>query len=145
MLESIMNWFRTATPTPTFNGQNVQIGVHFEEVAEMLDTLEGTTADTDTLIAEAADALRNLSLALKQGRAHGSVRDPVEFADAMADQVVTAMGCCHQTHIDGPLAVKLANESNYSKFEDGHAVFDAHGKITKGANYKRADFSKALV
>ena len=145
MLESIMGWFRSATPTPTKHGLQVQLGVHFEEVAEMLDTIDGDTADADSLVVAAVDSLRALSNALKQGRIGVHITDRTEFADAMADQVVTTMGCCHQAHIDGPLAVELANTSNYSKFVDGAAMFDANGKITKGPDYQRADFSQAVL
>jgi hypothetical protein len=34
-------------------------------------------------------------------------------------------------------ALEEVNRSNFSKFENGKAVFDENGKITKGKNYSK--------
>ena len=34
-------WFKRAVPTPTDDSLQVQIGVHFEEVSELVGTLKG--------------------------------------------------------------------------------------------------------
>ena len=39
-------------------------------------------------------------------------------------------------------ALDEVNRSNYSKFEDGKAVRDEHGKIAKGKDYFRADLER---
>lgn len=39
MINSIKKWFETAIPEPTIEQACIQVGVHFEECGEMLDSL----------------------------------------------------------------------------------------------------------
>jgi len=65
-------WFERAVPEPTDKNRAVQLGVHFEEVSEMLVAIDSHSIDLGAL---------------------------------------------------------------WSKFIDGHPVFDANGKIAKGKDY----------
>ena len=58
---------------------------------------------------------------------------------ALADQVVTAVGVGHTLGIDVPDAAGRVNASNWSKFVDGQPVFDENGKIAKGPSYQPVD------
>ena len=40
MIERILNWFRTAKPQPSLHDAAVQIGCHYEEVAEMAEAVD---------------------------------------------------------------------------------------------------------
>ena len=138
ILKNIESWFIAATPQPTEHGQHVQLGVHFEEVAEMLDCIVGSNDEADKVIVQAHEAVHNLAIMLKQGRINVYVQNRVDLVDALADQIVTAVGVGHQFRVDVDGATHEANRANFSKFDvEGHPVFDAYGKITKGPNYVR--------
>lgn len=40
MIERILNWFRAAKPQPSLHDAAVQIGCHYEEVAEMVEAVD---------------------------------------------------------------------------------------------------------
>jgi predicted HAD superfamily Cof-like phosphohydrolase len=61
--------------------------------------------------------------------------DKVKLLDAMVDQIVTSIGVGHMLGMDILGALAEVNRSNFSKFEDGKAVFNENGKITKGKDY----------
>lgn len=44
-----------------------------------------------------------------------------------------------------PRALDVVNDSNWSKFVNGKAVFNDQGKIAKGSGYFKPDLSNVLV
>lgn len=140
MIESIKLWFSRAVPQPTSKNFNVQVGVHFEEVVEMLDTLKGVDDVTDDAVERARNSLRLLSVRLKQGEGEVTIFTRKGYLDALCDQIVTATGCGHMANMDVVTAIKRVNDSNFSKFSaDGTPIFDANGKIAKGPSYHKPD------
>lgn len=141
-IDSIERWHQRARMNPTDKDFNVQLGCHFEEFVEMLEALElsnefGATAGADTSACEAVKALAN---ALKSGVASATVTDRKEFLDSLADQIVTAVGVGHCAGMQMTEACIRVNSSNWSKFDvNGYPMFDANGKVTKGANYRKPD------
>lgn len=137
--QHIADWFTEAKPTVTNKAVNTQIGVHFEEVAEMLDSMEAPDdLDIEILIKEASIALETLGTALKQSNTVLKI-DRVNFVDALADQVVTAIGSGTYLGMNMPGAIEEVDLSNWSKFDDnGKAILDANGKIMKSENYFKA-------
>ena len=138
-------WFKRAKPEPTEQNFNVQVGVHFEEFVEMLDTMRfyAPTFPGGTL-AGAVMSLRNklhtLAEDLKSGKVQAVVEDRIEFLDSLADQIVTATGAGYMAGMNVPAALDRVNASNFSKFsDDGMPLFDANGKIKKGPNYKKVN------
>lgn len=138
-------WFKRAKPEPTEQNFNVQVGVHFEEFAEMLDTMRfyAPTFPGGTLQG-AVMSLRNklhvLAEDLKSGKVQAVVEDRIEFLDSLADQIVTATGTGYMAGMNVPAALDRVNGSNFSKFDDnGMPLFDANGKIKKGPNYKKVN------
>src|SRR5690606_22494682 len=140
-IQETKKWFEAAVPAPTEENFNVQLGCHLEEVVEMLDNLCTKQGD-DILLARAADSLEDLSKALKNGSYKVSALRAVDHLDALADQIVTAVGCAHMAGMDIVGALNEVNRSNFSKFEDGKPVFNEHGKIAKGRNYKAPDLAR---
>lgn len=127
---------------PTTKNCNVQIGVHFEEVVEMLDTLEGVDDVTDNAVERARNSLRLLSVLLKQGEGEVTIISRKDYLDALCDQIVTATGCGHVAGVDVVKGIERVNRSNFSKFDkDGQPIFDANGKITKGPDYVKPDLT----
>lgn len=126
------NWFIEAVPMNKIDRrkQSVQVGVHIEEVVEMLQsfTLEGF----ETKRAEAIVAMHELAEIMKKNPdAIMKLRDRQEFLDACADQIVTATGSAYMQGMDIVGALNEVNKSNFSKFKDGRAIFNEFGKIAK--------------
>ena len=129
-LQTTVDWFKQAVPAPTDETRCVQIGCHFEEVAEMCDAL-GMSA----LRAEL-----NYAGNLFKSKAEGALRrvrtaDRKALLDAMRDQCVTGVGVDYMFGADAVGAAREVNRSNWSKFVDGKPVFNEQGKIAKGPDY----------
>ena len=140
MIDMIKLWFSRALPEVSDRKLDVQVGVHFEECSEMLESVEGRDATTDSQIGLAQDLLKTLANRLKSGDGSIAIADRKGFLDALCDQIVTATGCGYVAKLDIVEAVNRVNQSNFSKFDkDGFPVFDANGKIAKGPNYKKPD------
>ncbi|WP_290870380.1 hypothetical protein [Aquabacterium sp.] len=151
-IASIRDWFETAKPNETLTVKDVQVqtGVHFEEVHEMLQEISGLTPETDLLLAKAKLAMHALADHFKTSPDVIFVIDEanhVPYLDALCDQVVTAVGTAHfmQYGISG--ALDTVAKSNWSKFivnpETGkrECIKDANGKIAKGPDYFKADLT----
>jgi hypothetical protein len=132
MIDQIKLWISKAVPAPTEKNMSVQLGCHFEEVAEMLEAL-GLNAQ--------ADLLHDTATAFKENRQEYTVNRQ-ELLDALADQVVTGTGVAHMFKLDLLGACAEVNASNWSKFVNGEPVFDANGKVAKGPGYFKPDLTK---
>lgn len=139
-IKKTKEWFEAAVPVPTEASFNVQLGCHLEEVVEMLDNLCTKQGD-DILLARAADSMEDLSKALKNGSYKVIALRILDHLDALADQIVTAVGCAHMAGMDIVGALYEVNRSNFSKFEDGKPVFNEHGKIKKGRDYQAPELA----
>lgn len=130
-LKQTNDWFAEAIPQCkiTKKTQAVQTGVHIEEFVEMLATIR--VQGIDTQIAQAIDLLTVIADHLKKNATSFVIMDRKEFLDAMVDQIVTATGTGYLQGMDIVGALNEINGSNWSKFKDGKAIFDANGKIAK--------------
>lgn len=137
-IKDIKNWFEVAIPKPTIEQACIQIGCHYEEVSEMQDAIDD---DGETPWSLAND-YKSLDHIYVDHIGAISDSDKVNLLDSLCDQIVTAVGVAHMLGMDIEGALIEVNESNHSKFEDGKAVFDDNGKITKGANYKRPNLER---
>jgi len=146
-VESIALWHKRARPEPTDRDFDVQLGCHFEEIAEMLEQLaftvtdDGFTYPTMAGIDSAAfQSIKLLSQQLKQGTARAVIGDRKEFLDSLADQIVTSTGVGHCAGMNITEACIRVNSSNWSKYDaNGQPIFDDNGKIAKGPNYHKPD------
>ena len=138
-IDMIASWINEAKPTPTDRDVQVQLGVHFEEVTEHLETLKGLDETSQVALTEAMATLRYVASGLKQDFVKVEIADRKEFLDACCDQIVTATGSAHLAGMSIVEAVGRVNESNWSKFVDGKPIFDENGKIAKGPNYSKCD------
>lgn len=140
-IESIELWHCRARPKPTEKDFNIQLGCHLEEVVEMIEALRFTHTNGNgvempgknsalyQLIKEYADGLKN-------GRITADIVNRRELVDALADQIVTAVGVGHTANMDMYRAVNIVNTSNWSKFgKDGKPFFNQDMKILKGPDY----------
>lgn len=132
-------WFEKAVPEPSSKNIHTQLGCHFEEVAEMLATLDPVDNETSALLYAAQGAVQNLAQHLKDMDGVLDIRPKqyVELLDALCDQIVTAMGVGHMLRYRMVPAMRETNASNWSKFVDGEPVFDRNRKIRKGPGYFR--------
>lgn len=139
VIDSIFNWFKKAVPEPNHKNIHTQIGVHFEEVAEMLLALSGDDEQTEVLLHNAyisnhllANHLKNNVGALNLDMSNEA---KIELLDALCDQIVTATGVGYMLGMKLPMALEEVNASNYSKFVNGEPIFNENLKIMKGPNY----------
>ena len=129
-LKRTKEWFDAAIPEPTTDTACVQIGCHFEEVAEMMEALDLNALAS--IIYELSDMFKTKSgyAIYLTGKA-----DRKSLADAMGDQIVTGVGVMKSFEMKVLGIIGEINRSNFSKFENGKPVFDFNGKITKGKDY----------
>jgi len=142
MIDFIEMWHQRARPKPTHKDFHVQLGCHFEEVAEMLETFDFYKDADDQERDLARRHVSRLAVLLKTGVAEVRM-DKVsreDMLDAIADQVVTATGVGHCAGMQVTEAVRRVNHSNWSKFDtDGKPMYDKNGKVLKGPNYAPPD------
>ena len=142
MIHSIKEWFKAAKPKPTVKDAGVQIGCHYEEVAEMADALwDGEVQESAENVANKykdADDLFTFFL--------GDLTEcqRIQLLDALCDQIVTAIGVAYMMGMDIEGALAEVNRSNWSKFKGGVPVFNEQGKIVKGAQYTPPELSKYI-
>ena len=139
-IEAIELWHKRARPEPSFEDFNVQLGCHFEEITEMLIALTGEDGITNNKLSEMRMFMMSLAEGFKSGRFKAYASNRREFLDALADQVVTAVGVGYCDKMQITEAVKQVNESNRSKFDyKGYPIFNENGKIAKGPTYKQPE------
>jgi hypothetical protein len=144
-IDTINLWHKRARPAPTYADFNVQLGCHFEEIAEMLVALEGDNAPTRNQLSNARMTIMTLAEGFKSGRFEAYASTRAEFLDSLADQVVTAIGTGHCDGFDMVEALRIVDESNWSKFDfNGLPTFNEAGKITKGPKYKAPDLTDVV-
>jgi len=141
-IKDIKSWFEVAIPDPTIEQACIQVGCHYEECGEMATTL------TDS---HAAEELERIAAEYKRSSYYYldvlqkmSDADKIKLLDDLCDQIVTAIGVAHMLGMDIEGALKEVNDSNHSKFEDGKAVFNEQGKISKGKNYRAPKLDKFI-
>ena len=139
MIYSIKKWFEVAKPEPTVKDASVQIGCHYEEVAEMANAL------LDYKIKEraenAANTYKDADDYFTDFLEYLTESQRIYILDALCDQIVTAVGVAYMMGMDIEGALAEVNRSNWSKFEGGVPVFNEQGKIAKGAEYTPPELS----
>jgi len=136
-------WFERAVSNPAEKNITTQIGVHFEEVAEMIAEITPLDLETGNALQDALVAVKHLGEHLKR---HGGIEikpeNRIGFIDAIADQLVTATGSAHMLGMDPVGALNEVNRSNFSKFdENGNPIFNENMKVIKGPNYSKPDLT----
>lgn len=139
-LTDTVNWFKEAKPEPTKKDALVQQGCHFEEVVEHLASIGIENEDLYDL---SVDLKSNTRLQTDHTITNFmNTINTLELLDALADQIVTAVGVAYMMGFDIIGALKEVNASNWSKFENGKAVTDENGKIIKGGGYFKPELGK---
>ena len=142
-----VEFMKKAFPEPKTKNIHTQLGVHYEEIAEMTRAIKGLDYKTTFLIKMVADANEALARYLKESDNVLDLdnSDRVEILDGICDQIVTATGVGYMLRMDVPGGFGEVNRSNLSKFgENGEPIFDQNLKLVKGPNYFKADLEKYL-
>jgi predicted HAD superfamily Cof-like phosphohydrolase len=123
--------------------QQTQLGVHFEEVSEMIETLKGCTPDTQYLLNNAEDALKDLADHLKiKEPGLVIITDRLNFLDSICDQLVTATLSAVLHGMDPVGGLHEVNRSNYSKLTNGvMEKAPVTAKWVKGPDYTPPDLT----
>ena len=138
-VNSITEWFEKAIPSPKQKNIHVQLGVHFEEVSEMLQEMVVPRNHTEheKMIQSVFLGMAPLADALKSGKITLDLTkiDRLKLLDSLCDQMVTAIGVAHMFNLNISSGLNEVDRSNWSKFVDGKPIFNENGKIIKGENY----------
>lgn len=135
-IPQIIEWFKKAVPEPTNRNFNTQLGCDLEELVEMLESLSGSTRESDERLVSFRELAHSFAESLKKGEVVLEVQDEVAFLDAACDRVVTTTGLATYLGMDFESALSEVNASNWSKFDvDGNPIFDTNMKVQKGPNY----------
>lgn len=143
-LARTVQWFEKAVPEPTSKNIHAQLGVHLEEVNEMVMEVTALDFETGILVDTAKMALHALSFHLKT---HDEVikilpENRIKYLDAICDQIVTASGCAHMSDLDVVGGLSEVNRSNFTKFgDDDEPHFDDNKKIIKSSYYQEPDLT----
>jgi len=145
-MKNTKQWFEAAVPNPTTKNLNIQVAVHLEEVAEMVEamTVEGSS-EGYKLWQQLHSTLVEISNLMKQGQMQIATLDANAVLDGITDQQVTAIGIGHMLGMDTTGALAEVDRSNFSKFgKDGQPIFDENGKIKKGPHYVKPNLEPFL-
>jgi predicted HAD superfamily Cof-like phosphohydrolase len=135
-----LEFFTKAYPQSTPKNFRTQLGVHFEEFAEMIAALEPASEEDKMLLHFIGEGIKGTANHLKASDGVIGLKDRVEFLDAVCDQMVTAVGLGRHANMDVVGGFKEVNRSNLSKFDDnGDPIFDNNLKVMKGPNYTKPD------
>lgn len=150
-VHQIKSWFANAVPSPENINVTTQIGVHLEEVCEMLETLRDTAANQETTD-QMNFFIEVISHAQKCFKSHYQsfqfdmrYVDRQALLDSLCDQIVTSIGVAHMFDLDIEGGLQEVANSNDSKFDvNGTPIFNESRKIMKGPNYFAPDLSKYI-
>jgi hypothetical protein len=148
-ITQILSWIKKAVPSPTDRDINNQLGVHFEEVATMLDVLKdaGDTFQNREKITFGADVMRFLALQFKAFDDGVTLDikkiDRILLLDTLCKQHVTSVGASYVLGLDVEGGLQEIADSNDSKFGvDGMPIFNKQLKVVKGPGYKKPNLTK---
>lgn len=139
-----LTWFKKARPDVSDQDRASQLGVHLEEIVEMLDALGGDGKALPALL-NARRNLHELAEGVKNGTYKLRVVEQELFLDSLCDQNVTGAGVAYTYGYDFRGAMEEVNRSNFSKFDgDGNPIRNEHGKIMKSTLYSPPDLKPYL-
>lgn len=143
-ITDIKSWFQAAKPEPTKKDVCTQVGCHYEEVAEMMEAMQGHDHRASQMMSSIADTykMRHLSVdGIVESVLIDSMqpKDHIELLDALCDQIVTATGVAYMMGFDIEGALKEVIRSNNSKMVKGKFEYDENGKIAKPESYSEPD------
>lgn len=140
-VEQTYNWFKKSFPNPTPRTFEVQLSVHLEEVAELLESLGLPYVELQHTVED----LRKGNYTEYLEHTLSNDKTKLNFLDSVADQYVTGVGLAYNLNMDYVGAINEVNRSNYSKFdEDGNPFYNEFGKIAKGPNYTPPDLTNFI-
>lgn len=142
LFKEILEWQQAARPEPTEQDKAISIGIHLEEVSEYLFNLAATTGEASVHIRTVANEVHSLAEKIKTGQYTPIIISRIDHADALGDQIVTAIGDLHIQGIDALGVVGEISRSNGSKFVDGKPVFNENGKVIKGPDYTKPSLAE---
>lgn len=129
-IQQILDWHHAACPEPGKKEISVQVGCHYEEIAEMFIATNNHEEDA-TYYAEFYKG--------KYGHENIANFDKLALLDSLCDQIVTALGVGYRMGFDMAGALTEVARSNDSKMVDGAFQYDKNGKVIKPEGYSPPD------
>lgn len=143
-LQNTELFFKRAFPNPGEKNKHTQLGVHCEEVVEMLKEVAPMNEQTEALLDSAMKAMHELADHLKAGNNLIFIEETAQpdFLDALCDQIATCVGVAHMFGYDVVGAMNAVNASNFSKFVNGNPIYDRNLKLSKGPDYFKPNIAR---
>lgn len=141
LISEILNWFKAAKPEPTNKDKLVQIGCHYEEVAEMMVAVIGEKHMGSHAVNNCANGFKGVRDELVDLM---QPNNELELLDAICDQIVTSVGVGYMMGFDVEGALKEVIRSNNSKMVDGKFIFDENEKIAKPDSFSEPNLKPFL-
>ena len=120
---------------------------NFESVREFMETFgqeikEKAQFPNEKITTLRHDLIKEELDELKEAMDNNDIK---EVADALTDILYVAYGAGHSFGIDLDKCFKEVQDSNMSKLSlDGKPIYNEYGKVMKGPNYFKPDFSKFI-
>ncbi len=133
-------WMSKAIPNPTTKNMHTQLGVHFEEIAEMLDCITAKNPAANIMLMAVKAANKGMADYLKINNDVIEVKEEnrINFLDGLCDQLVTATGVGYVYGMDIAGGFGEVNRSNFTKFDiNGEPLLDNNLKVIKGPHYQK--------
>lgn len=137
-------WLKACGKEPSPEGLSTQIGCHFEEMAEFMDSvsIESNTGLAATTLNEISAVLKAVATTLKLGNAKALIYDREGALDALCDTEVTGNGVAYMAGFKKTLADADVIASLWAKLnEDGTPVILPGGKIGKRPGWCAPDLT----
>lgn len=141
------NWLKNCGKEPGVEAHSsVQIGCHFEEFVEFLQTIRVNSEGGRLVIDRTIADLGWLSGKLKSGAymVHIPPHKRTDALDALCDGDVTGNGICYLYKMDKRTADQRVLDANDAKLIDGKPVLLPGGKIGKPEGWKAADLTDLI-
>lgn len=130
-------WLRRAGKVPGDAAAiSVQIGVHLEEFAEFIDSIDSTSLAFAGELVDLTTLIKNIAGEIKRRDRTVYIADPLACLDALCDTDVTGNGVAYLAGFNKDGADDEVHRSNFSKFNaDGSPVILPGGKVGKSELY----------
>ena len=132
-----VSWFEMVDKEKTSQRKSAQMGVHLEEVGEMVSTMIVASSPNGSEVLQAKlvqleNLLNEVAAEFKTGEVEYSVTDEDDFDDSILDQAVTLAGVANLNNVDFLEKQARVDWANFTKFVSVIPQYKEGGKVAKG-------------
>jgi len=146
-IKMIVDFHRQAMPNPTVRQKTVQIGLHLDAIAKMLNEMEvvrsGPCCDDDPNFEVFKNMAQKVADFLVVGSFIPNIKDDAKFLETLAYQDVSRAGIAYTQGYNLIGAIEETASNQFKRFDDnGNPILDRFGKLQDSPNFVEVDYSK---